>query len=354
MIGEIDLFEAAAAMRRQGERAVLAALVAVEGSSVRRPGARLLILPDGRLAGFLSAGCVEADLAARVERVLSTGHAETVRYDAAGLDDPVLGLGLGCGGTMTVLLEPWPPEERPDPLAVAETVARTRRPAGLATVIAPSETLGARAVMTPAGGPEVSAPPRLSGLLEELSRQAIRGAHGIHRIGGTDVFLERIDPPLRLLIHGDTPPALALGRLAEVLGWATVFVEPPGGSSPAAAPARPGILPAGFEPDPWTVAALLAHDTAAETRLVPALLSGGMPYVGVMGSRGRRERLVAALQDGGIPAGALERLRMPIGLDLGAESAAEIALAAAAEILSVLRSREGGRLSRTTGPIHDR
>ncbi len=355
------LLETAAALRGRGGRAVLATLVAVEGSSVRRPGARLLILPDGRLAGFLSAGCVEHDLAARVDRVLATRRAQTIRYDPATVADPVLGLGLGCGGGMTVLLEPWPPPAPPDPLSLATEVSRRRRPAASATVISPPEVAGSRAAVTPGGTVETSAPPGLREQLEELSREGLHGSSGLHRLGGAEVFVERIDPPLRIFIHGTTPPARALARLAEALGWETVPAARHGDVAPklplprrgAPTPGH-GVLPGGIEPDPWTVAALLAHDTAAEAKLLPVLLAGGVPYVGVMGSRGRKEQLLAELRRTSLPPGALERLHMPIGLDIGAESAAEIALAAAAEIVAVLRGRQGQPLSGTAGPIHDR
>ncbi|HHQ48214.1 MAG TPA: hypothetical protein ENK19_04940 [Acidobacteria bacterium] len=340
-----SVLEAAANLRAGEERAVLATLVAVEGPSVRRPGARLLILSDGRLAGFLSAGCVEHDLAARVDRVLSEDRPETVRYDAATAADPVLGLGLGCGGGMRVLLEPWPPRDGPDPFAVFETVARRRRPAAMATAVAPERLAGARAVVTADGAPEVAAPPELAATLEELARWGLEGSCGLLAAGSVEVFVERTEPPVRLVLQGATPPALALERLAGLLGWETVPVPMEGGD--------PGHLPAGVVPDRWTVAALLGHDTAAEARLGAMLLTADLPYVGVMGSRSRRRRLAAALRENGVPEPAVARLRMPIGLDLGAESAPEIALAAAGEILAVLRGREGFAPSAAPGPGRD-
>lgn len=352
---EPDLMETARALRRQGGRAVLATLVATDGPSVRRPGARLLILPDGRAAGFLSAGCVERDLAERLEGVLTTGRPAIVRYEAGSLADPVLGLGLGCGGGMTVMLEPWPSGEGSGPLALAELVARMRRPAALATLVVPAEHAGARAAILPDGRTESAGPPGFSPVLKAMARDALRGACGLREAGGLEIFAETMDPPLRLLLHGKTGPAPALARIAGVLGWQTVELSDPGASRTAAGsnPLRDQDGRA-VDPDRWTVAALLAHDTAAEVSLVAELLGGGVPYVGVMGSRRRREQLIAALREAGLPEIATERLHMPIGLDTGAEGAAEIALAAAAEILAVLRGRTGGRLSATPGPVHAR
>ncbi len=356
----MELLAAARGLRDRGEPAVLATLVAVEGSSVRRPGARLLLLPGGRLAGFLSAGCVEQDLAERVDRVLSSNRPELVRYSAAETTDPVLGLGLGCGGGMEVLLEPWPPSAGLDPLELLETVRQRRQPAALATVVGPPEKLGARAAI---GMGEAAT----NGQTEELGTMLDQALHGvlqkvdrsIVREGGLEILVERLLPPLRVLIQGVTPPARALAALAGELGWDAVVLDP--GSSREWVPdgvtvvqASGGCLPDGLKLDPWTVAVLLAHDTDAEARLAPVLLTAGVPYVGVMGSRGRRDELIRRLRESGVPEESLDRVSMPVGLDIGAERAGEIALAAAAEILAVLRGRSGGRLRKAEGRLHGR
>ncbi len=354
------LLAAAHELRGKGERAVLATLVAVEGSSVRRPGAHLLLRADGSAEGFLSAGCVERDLQVRVERVLGAGRPEVVRYRPEDVADPILGLGLGCGGGMTVLLEPWPPASGPDPVELAGEVHRTRRPAALATVVSPAEAMDSRAGITRSGTVEAAGRAALTPLLEDLARTGLEGTAGLRRTGELEVFVERFEPPFRVLVQGLTPPALSLARLADALGWEVVLLATgPGPANPrlpegtVVLEAGPGPLPAGFEPDPWTAAVLLAHDTGAEARVLPALLAGETAYIGVMGSRRRRRELLGALQAAGVPEELAARIHMPVGLDIGTESAPEIALAAAAEILAVRRGRGGGRLA-PDRPVHDR
>lgn len=358
MEAEMELLEAARALRGRGEPAVLATLVAVEGSSVRRPGARLLLLPGGRLAGFLSAGCVERDLAERVDRVLVSARSELVRYAAAETADPVLGLGLGCGGGMEVLLEPWPPLAGPDPLELLESVRQRRKPAALATVVNPPERRGARVAVGPGEATPSGAPDELGIVLD----RALRGMlpepdRGVVREGGLDILVERLFPPLRVLVQGVTPPARAMVALAGDLGWQAVILDPGSGGewAPEGVPVVRALgkcLPEDLEPDPWTVAVLLAHDTDAEARVAPLLLAAGVPYVGVMGSRRRREDLIRRLRESAVSEESLDRVFMPVGLDLGAEKAGEIALAAAAEILAVVRGRSGGRLRNIEGRLH--
>ncbi len=356
----MELLDAARGLRARGEPAVLATLVAVEGSSVRRPGARLLLLPGGRLAGFLSAGCVERDLAERVDHVLLSTRPELVRYGAAETADPVLGLGLGCGGGMEVLLEPWPPLAGPDPLELLESVRQLRQAAAMATVVGPEEKLGARVAVGSGEAAPSDASDELGLILDEALRGVLRQAdRSVVREGGLRILVERLWPPLRVFIQGVTPPARAMASLAGELGWDAVVLDP--GSNRDWVPdgvtvvqASGGVLPEGLVPDAWTVALLLAHDTDAEARLVPVLLAAGVPYVGVMGSRGRRDDLVRRLREGGVPEESLDRVFMPVGLDIGAEKAGEIALAAAAEVVAVLRGRSGGRLRKAKGRLHGR
>ena len=354
------LLRRAEALRVGRGRAVLATIVGVTGSSVRRPGARVLLEAGGRATGFLSAGCVERDLEERVEAVLGAGRPELVRYRPDELADPVLGLGLTCGGGMEVLLEPWPPPEPPDPLEAMAAVRRTRDAGGLATVVAPPELAGARAAVVGAGEVAVAAPPPLRWPLGEAAAAA-REREGPARIaladGAAEVLAEPLLPPLRVLIQGTGPPALALARLAAAMGWEPVLLPVGAVPDPEAVPPGCGLSdPGSVVPDRWTVAVLLAHDTRAEVGLLRRLLPSPVRYLGVMGSRGRRRALRVALEDEGVEPGSdeLARLHMPVGLDLGAETAEEIALAVAAEILAALRGRHGGRLRDREGPIHER
>lgn len=174
--------------------AVLATLATVEGSSYRRPGARLLLTADGRRLGSISGGCLEEDILVRARNVLATGIAESVVYDTTSENDLVWGVGLGCHGVVRVVLEKLPP--RPAwAVALAENFA-TRRPALLAvTHLAATDTpLGTRLAATTT-------------------------AHA-----GT--FFDRIRPPTTLAIFGAGDDAQPLARLAHELGWQVTVADP--------------------------------------------------------------------------------------------------------------------------------
>src|SRR4051812_33559515 len=157
---------------------VLATLVSVEGSSYRRPGARLLLQEDGTRTGSVSGGCLEEDVLARAREVTKTGQPEAVVYDTTSENDLVWGVGLGCHGIVRVVLEKLPP--RPAwATALAENFT-VRRP----TLLAVRHRPGAEANGT-------------------LGTRLIEPVDGTAPVASeTDVFLERVSPPTALFIYG--------------------------------------------------------------------------------------------------------------------------------------------------------
>jgi xanthine/CO dehydrogenase XdhC/CoxF family maturation factor len=325
---------------------VMATLVGVEGSSYRRPGARLIVAPDGRRTGSISGGCLEEDVLARAARVRATGGPEAVVYDTTSENDLVWGVGLGCHGVVRVLLEPLPP--RPAwavALAAGFAARRSTRLAVTHDGTAPS-TWGT-ALASP--GPAVPD----AGSIPAIPADAAPAG----------VFHEEIPPPTALCIFGAGDDAQPLARLAAELGWPVTVADPrpamataarfPGAHRLIAAPCD--TLVARAAPDAATVAVVMTHHYVHDVPLLRDLSALPLPYLGLLGPKKRAEKILADLAAAGtpVPPAAAARLHAPVGLDLGADAPEQVALAILAEIQAALTGRSARPLRERTRPIHE-
>ena len=357
---------------RAGERMTLATVVKVRGSAYRRPGARMLITSDGRTIGAISGGCLESDVAERARKVLATGQAVVVTYDATTEHDLVYGLGMGCNGVTIVLIEPVEAGNTNGPLEfLAE--CRARRQAGVIATVLQKEGFG----LWPVGARlMLDAEGRLTGdtECEDLSQMLLAEMRQIfcHRRseareisigpGTKEVFFEFVPPPVSLVIFGAGYDALPLASFAKQLGWqVTVVDHRPAYATSERFPtadtvlcAHPGPLPESVVMDADTVAMLMTHNYLHDKEWLGLLLPCPLQYIGILGPRTRTERLLGELRAEGRVGDRsyLERLNYPAGLDIGAETPEEIALAVLAEVRAVLTGRSGGRLTSHNGPIH--
>ena len=302
---------------REGARAVLAQLLSVEGSHYRRPGARMLLAEDGRSAGAISAGCLEGDLRERLSPVAGTGRAEIVEYDSRTFEDLVWGLGSGCNGRVRILLSPVTPA-----LVAALEGARDALVSGAAVRLA-------TVVGAPRGSEERLGEMRLLAAGESAAAEP-----------GLDARVEEVDPPIALWIAGCGPDAAPVARLATELGWIVSVIAD---RDPGFVRGRFGGLPvahaggvaqaAALPVHARTAAVVMSHSFVDDAAALEALLPRGLPYLGVLGPRERTRRLLAAC---GAPEAAGEKIRSPVGLNIGAETAPEIALSIVSEIQTVL------------------
>ncbi len=316
-----------------GSPAVLATLVSAEGSSYRKPGARLLWLSEEVRAGSISGGCLEEDLIERARRVLETGRAETVLYDTTAENDLVWGTGTGCDGRVKVLLERLP-AERPRWCRVLQANREARLDTALAVV-------------------HGKAPGRAPGTHLEADLPA-----------GTDgalVFHDNVPPPLPLVIFGAGDDAQPLVRLATELGWHVTVVD----SRPAYAALErfpgaavitspPAAAIESARPEPRTPVVLMTHRYRDDAILLRSLLPQPLVYLGLLGPRHRTQRLLAEIEAGGlaITDEMRARLHAPVGLDLGGTTPETVALSILSEIQARLAGRQAGFLRDRPGPIH--
>jgi xanthine dehydrogenase accessory factor len=358
-LGEIlRLWERAQAL---GEQAVLATVVKTRGSSYRNPGARLMITAGGLRAGAVSGGCLEDDLTKKAFWLTENGC--TVRkYDTTPDGEIDSGdYGLGCNGTIYVLLERLAPGEA-TVLDVIEKVLAQRRCGVIAHRI-DSEHTSERLVIGASGA--VSHNLTSAAAVTELEAEARAArqqlsSRAVSLAGGGEFFVEVVMPSPHLLIFGAGDDAVPLTRIARLLGWrVTVFdgrahYARPGKfpDADAVCACRPGESGMGSQIDPWTVAVLMSHSYTQDLANLRELAAYPLRYLGILGPR---KRTVQLLADASLNADRLaSTLHGPMGLDIGADGAEQVALAVTAEIQAALNGREGGSLRVRTGAIHAR
>jgi len=262
--------------RRRGERFALATLVHVEGSSYRRPGARMLICQDGTMVGSLSAGCIEKEVARRASDVLRTGEPTLMSFDTRRR--------FGCAGKIDIFVE------RADEKFFSDL---------------------------------------------EHDLTARRTHIAVTRFRESE-FVQQIHPPIRFLIVGDGPDNSPLYSLGKLLGWEVIEIADPGTLS--------------VTPDDWTTAIVKSHNYGRDLVALQKLLPLDLRYVGLIGPRKRRDQLLNDLLEIGITINA--GFFAPAGLDLGAETPQEIALAIVSEIQRVFASGSGLSLRERKWPVH--
>ena len=319
-----EAFEAVRRWRDGGQSVALATVVATRRSAPRPLGSKLAISETGELAGSVSGGCVESDVAVNALEVLETGEPKLLSYGIP--DEDAWEVGLPCGGEIDVFLERFE-GELPEP----ET------PQIIFTVV-DGDRAGERWVSQDG----------------EVTRTQL-----LQR-DGQQVFAEVLGPPPRLLVFGAVDLAEELCRAAKGLGWWTLVTDARARFATAErVPSADELVVAWpeealerFAPDERTAVVVLTHENRWD---VPALAGAlGTPafYVGALGSRRTQERRREQLLETGVSEEQLARLCGPAGLDLGAGTPAETALSILAEILAVRAGRDGGRLRASSERIH--
>src|SRR4051812_21056245 len=278
---------------RRGEPFALATLVAARGSSYRRPGARMLICRDGTTAGSLSGGCLEEEVVRRGLEVLRDRTSSLMSFDTR--------LRFGCNGSIDIFVE----RVREDFLSQLAANLAERRGCRAITVFAGEDDLGTRIVAHDAG---ISA-----------------GA-----------FVQEIEPPIRLLIFGEGPDSPPLRAFAEILGWEVFEIDQAADLAHSA--------------DGRSAAIVKSHNYGRDFAALCQLLKLNLPYVGLLGPRKRRDQLLNAVLDEGIAINA--DIFGPAGLDLGAETPEELALALVSEIQAVFAGATAEPLRDRKAPIH--
>jgi len=342
------ILELATRARVAGEEVCLATVLAVEGSSYRRPGARMLITSGGQRAGTISGGCLEAEVIKKAWWLTAQGPS-IQRYSSFFDDDGDMPYGLGCGGAVVVLLERGDRAQRV--LEALERSVRERTSWAVVSSLDPKRP-GTELLVNDAGESLFSRGHDAE--TSALARAALASRTSQHH---GQLFVEVVEPPPALFIFGagdDTQPLVAF---ASQLGWHTTVAD---GRANLARPerfpqaARVASLRELLDaPGPRDAAVVMTHSYEQDREILRALLPRPLRYLGILGPRRRTQHLVDALapeldlssED------CLERLHTPVGLDIGAHSPATIALSIAAELQAVFSGRAAPSIARRD-PVH--
>ena len=347
----------AARLEAEGSAFLLATVVRVVGSSYRRPGARMLVAGDRWISGCVSGGCLEGDVLLRGAHRSRAG-AVVVTYDSTAEDGETFGLGLGCNGVVDVLLEHVEPGPKHEMLAFARACFAAERAGALVTVIRSGHAC-APVVTRLAIGPRselvrwVDDP-----LLRAALERAARGAPGVLELPELDlsVLVERIAPSPQLFVLGSAHDAAPIVTLAQSVGMrVTVADRAIRERSRLRAADRLFTAEAGPELgeliddalEPYVV--IMHHQRDADRDALALALASRARYIGVLGPARRTEQLLCEL---GHTPGMDPRIHAPIGLDVGAETPEQIALAIVAELQAVQQRRPGGSLRDRARPLH--
>jgi xanthine dehydrogenase accessory factor len=353
-----DVMEVVGEWVNAGDPVALATVVDTKRSAPQPPGTKMAINDAGKMAGAVSGGCVEGQVVQVAEGILSGGAPRLLEYGIA--DEDAWNVGLPCGGEISIWVETY--EDGGLQGRFRELGLRGGR--GSLTIVLDGENPGAKLL-----------------LLEDGTREGSLGEHGLddaaadraasamwserselYEHEGQTLFVDVVAPPPRLIIFGAVDFAAQLAAAAKLAGWRAYVVDPRRRFATADRfPEAERVIAAWPDKaldelggiDRATSIAVLTHDPKLDDAVLRIALRSEAQYIGAMGSRRaqekRRERLIAE----GLTDEELARLAAPIGLDIGALTAAETAISIMGEITAVRRGREGGRLKGAPGRIHD-
>ncbi|MDH4057690.1 MAG: XdhC family protein [Cyclobacteriaceae bacterium] len=346
-------------------KAAIATVVKVRGSSYRSPGARMVIMDDGKWIGSISGGCLEGDALRKARQVMADNKPMAVTYDTREESNQNLGIGLGCNGVIDVLIEPLGQTVKRNPINLFETILSDNKPVSLATIFSPDFS-----------GEKFSVDEEGNNVLaftdEELTKTVKKDLLSLFatkksfskKYGNTEVFLELIQPVFSIILFGGGFDARPVSTMAKSLGWdVSVTDECVAHIAPVFFPdvdnlslCKRDFIDRDFNITPYTACVLMSHNYEYDRDVLKKLLKTDSPYIGILGPRKRFDKMLEEFsrEDIHLSTEDILRIHSPIGLDIGAETPDEIAISILAEIQSKFSNRSGGFLKYRNSPIHPR
>lgn len=368
------LLDALSLAHVDGQDAVIATVVKVEGSAYRRPGARMVIAQLGNATGTVSGGCLESDVSKKAWWLTAAGKPVVRTYstgeDDDELEDAELSFGLGCNGTVHILFERASALTPSLAVSVLQQVQSSSRPAALATVITSEDerltAVGERIAIRPNGELDIQIHERALShaiaadlrVVLEAEKSAIRSYQG--QGGAIQVLLEYIPAPRRLVIFGAGHDAVPLVSMARLQGWHTTVIDArthfarperfADADHVAAMPLQPFAELQAMVEDAAVV--VMTHSFTQDRHWLGQVLTLKPRYIGQLGPRSRTERLLAEMPGEPQQLAAFATLHYPVGLDLGGDTPDSVALSILAEINAVFNQRQGAMLKHRQASIH--
>lgn len=411
-----DIIQAYERAAREQLRMALATVVMVEGSSYRRPGARMLVTEEGQLTGAISGGCLEGNALQKALLAIHQQRNKLVTYDTSDEEDGDFAVQLGCNGIVHILFEPIDTGSPDNPVALLEKLRHSREEAVIVTLFSlakrddqpgtsliacgtevvpgtvapatevtpgiklapgnePPRDTGAAAGAEPAAGSEIASAaarkqvvaarlPDLAGDIQLAKREkrTFLKKVAVHDFRG-EALIEYIAPAVSLVIAGAGNDVKPLVEAGAILGWELTVMDGRAGQAlPKRFPkakqvicGRPDQVMAGIEIDPFTAFVLMTHNYEYDLAMLRLLIGTDTPYIGSLGPKTKLQRMYRDLTSAGIRVDEKQKARIygPAGLDIGAETPEEIAVSIIAEIKAVFGKRSGGSLRLLTKKMHE-
>jgi xanthine/CO dehydrogenase XdhC/CoxF family maturation factor len=361
-------------MKSRGLECVLATLVHVEGSSYRQAGARMLVNENGEMIGAISGGCLEGDAMKKALLALEQMQNKLITYDTSDEDDAVIGAQLGCNGIIQVLFEPIRNDQENNPMELIRKVIITNEPSIIVTLfnLQKSQTQpGTKMIIDREMG--------ITGNVKDLdyldvitdnARSALSQNTSLfkeyHASGVTHhAFIELCLPSPTLVLVGAGNDAQVLAQLATISGWNVIVTDGRSthannnrfNSSCQVFVSEPGKILDNIQIDHRTAVVLMTHNYQYDISVFKLLLKEPeINYIGILGPKKKYHKMLDELRNEGIQLtkDQASKIYAPVGLDLGAETPAEIGLSVLSEILTVLNNVHVGHLRERSSPIHDK
>ena len=367
-----DIIKAFDEAQKLGKQTALATVVHVEGSSYRRPGARMLIEDDGQLTGAISGGCLEGDALRKALLVMTEKRSRLVTYDTMDDDDAKFGVGLGCNGIIQVLIEPIDISNPDNPIQYLKKVNEKRQTAALVTLFSLQDRKGPQygtCLLLKEDGGLVQHVPVLKEVLFADANEVLINQNSSFKNYTSDdhditAFIEVIKPPVAIIIIGAGNDVVPVVNMADILGWETTVVDGRANyakqerfvSACQVLVAKPENVLEQITIDEHTVFLLMTHNYNYDMAMLRQLLGKNMTYIGMLGPKIKRERMLNELKDEGsnFTGQQLSVLHSPVGLDIGAETSEEIALSILAEIKAMFANKDVQSLRKIKEVIHPR
>lgn len=346
-------------------KAALATVVRVEGSSYRRTGARMLITDSGEWIGGISGGCLEGDALKKAKFAMAQNKPTLVTYDTTDDDPYQIGVGLGCNGIIDVLLAPIDSQNAYNQVLILQKCLESREPNVVITVVKLKGNFKAIQL-----GQAIEYNDETDFSLNYLHKDlfldiknCLKSEKSESKIyhcqeGEIQLFIEVIIPSTHLIIYGGNYDIYPMVKLAKEIGWKVSVVCNPLKVHKSLFTMADAVVEKDkveeIEIDSYTVALLMAHDYETDFKNMRNLLKTNIKYIGMLGPKKRTDKMFLELLEEGNPVSEqdLARIATPVGLDIGATNPEEIAISIIAEIKTFFTGRTGQRLKFREGAIY--
>ena len=332
----------------------------------------MLIEDDGQLTGAISGGCLEGDALRKALLVITEKRSRLVTYDTMDDDDAKFGVGLGCNGIIQVLIEPIDIANPNNPIQYLRTINEKRQKAVLITLFSLQDKKDPQygtCLLLKEDGNVIYNTPVLKDVLiadakDAMTTQISSFKNYISDNHNLTAFIEMIKPPVSVVIVGAGNDVVPLVEMADILGWETTVVDGRANyakkerfvSGCQVLVSKPEQVLDQIAIDENTVFLLMTHNYNYDMAMLKQLLQRNISYIGMLGPKKKRERILNELKDEGVTFSQqqLSVLHSPVGLDIGAETSEEIALSILAEIKALFAGKDVQSLRTLKEVIHPR